>query len=453
MSAAHLTFEELVLAVDGDELPAERDEHLSGCDVCRSELHLLQRMDAGWKDVDTGAGWLDERGDASFEEEALTRRSVVEFGRQISREDEEARDLLEPLLRASGGTYALGIARRGARYRTGGVVRTLCAAAREALSDNPLKALILADEAIAIADGLPEDAYPGSHVEVLRGNAWKERANALRFEGESYHAALDAVDHAERAYRKSPLPEFYLAACDYVRATILFRMDRFDEALTHSRRAAATFLTFRDAQRYVHALSIEGNVLFDTARYEEARAVFERLFAAAETMGDVAGAAVFATNLAASEIEMGLTDSASARLMITLDVCRRRGLESQALRTRWILATIPLHSGRAVDAASELLAVFNECRTRNMIGMATGVALDLAEAYSLIPRPADVVPICTWMIQDFLARGQLTSAMTAFAFLRDAAAHGSLRTEDVRHVKRFVAQLERQPALLFLPPR
>jgi tetratricopeptide (TPR) repeat protein len=448
MTGQHLSFDDLVRASEGEELPVAIHEHLGACDSCRLELRLLQRMESHWDGEGTA-----ESGTGATEDEELTRRSVVEFGRQITREDEEARELLEPLLSTTTGTYALGIARRGARYRTGGVVRVLCGAAREALAENPLKALILADEAIAIAAALSDHEYPSHHVEVLRGNAWKERANALRFQGESYDAALDAVDHAERAYRRLPLPEFYLATCDYVRSTILFRMDRFDEALAHSRRAAGTFLTFRDVQRYIHALSIEGNVLFDTARYAEARAVFERVLAAAETTGDAATAVGFAINLAASELELGMLQSASQRLTNALEVSRIRALGSLGLCVRWILATVPLRAGRPVDAARELLTVFNECRAHNMIGTATGVALDLAEAYSLIPRPADVVPICTWMIQDFLSRGQLTSAMTAFAYLRDAAAHGTLRTEDVRHVKRFVARLERQPALLFLPPR
>lgn len=442
MREEHLSFEELALVADGEgTLDAAGEAHLAHCDACRSDLALLRRLDDSWEE----AAADDEGGHDP------TRESVLEFAQRIQQEDEAARALLKDLLAENSGSFALGIERRGARYRTGGVVRVLCNAARAALGENALKALILADEAIEIARNLPDDLYPSGHVNMLRGNAWKERANALRLEA-SYPAALDAVDQAERAYRRLPLPEFYLAMCDYVRASVFARMDRFHEARAYARRSGETFLAFRDFERFRNARSIEAQVLFDNGAFVEAHNLYEELLTAAEADDDDVSASRFKVNLAAVEVELGMLDSASVRLSEAVRRCDELKLHVDGVHARWIVGKIPLRGGRPADAVPRLLASLADCRAIKLAGMETAVALDLAEAYALLGRPADVARICAEVIQAFVSRGQLTSAMTAFAFLRDSGLHGTVSAEDVRYVKRFVDRLDRQPKLLFAPP-
>lgn len=176
----HLSFDDLARLADGGPLDAAEETHLAQCDACRTDLVLLRRMDLSWS-YESGeadaepdawdAGPADPFADAAAEE--TTRQHVLAFARRMADEDEAARLLLEPLVSGDTANFVLGIARRGARYQTGGVVRFLCAAAHEALEESPLKALILADEAIAIASLLRDASYPPGHVDVLRGNAWR----------------------------------------------------------------------------------------------------------------------------------------------------------------------------------------------------------------------------------------------------------------------------------------
>jgi tetratricopeptide (TPR) repeat protein len=277
MTESHIPIDQLLRIADGLS-DASAEEHLARCAPCRDDLSTVRRFEASWSSADETAPHESNDGGS----ETIIRT----FEQRIRHEDEEARELLETLLAEQTGEYALGIGRRGVRYRTGGVVRLLCAASQQSLALNVLRATILADEPVDIAQALPEDLYPHSHVEILRGNAWKARANALRFEGSSFRSALDALDHAERAYRRLPSPEYYLATCDYVRATVYARMDQSDKARAFARQSGEAFLSFRDHERYGHARAVEGAALFDSGQFSEARDVFAELVTAAEASGD-----------------------------------------------------------------------------------------------------------------------------------------------------------------------
>lgn len=462
MTRDHLSFDELARIADGHEVSASASEHLAACVTCRDELLLLRRMDASWNgdlamdsdsriarpaDLELNAD-LD---DAAAEE--TTRQFVIGFVQQISDEDEAARALLQPLIDSESGSFARGIARRGAKYRTAGVVRVLSAAAREQLMNKPLRALALADEAIEVASTLSEQAYPPGYVDSLRGGAWKERANALRFEGRSYEEALDAIDHAERAFQKTRVPEFSIAVCEYVKATILHRMDRSEEARELAIRAGRKFLAFGEFARYAHARSIEANVLFESSAFAEAKLLFEELVATAEALGDRLTVLGFKINLGATEVELGHFQQANETLIDALREAHDLHADTLALHARWMVLRIPLRTGRAEDAITHLKQLALECDAHGSAGMATGVALDLAEAYTLTGRPADVGRVCARVIDSFVSRGQLTSAMTAFAFLREAASMGMLTVDHIRYVRKFVERLDRRPDILFVPPR
>jgi hypothetical protein len=143
--------------------------------------------------------------------------------------------------------------------------------------------------------------------------------------------------------------------------------------------------------------------------------------------------------LGAAEVELGLYDDAARDLTEASRLCEEQSEHTEAVRARWLLARIPLRSGRHAEAAEALRQPLAESRQRGMLGMESGIALDLAEAYALMTRPADVARICASLVETFVSRGQLTSAMTAFAFLRDAASVGETSPEQIQHVRRSCA--------------
>jgi hypothetical protein len=83
---------------------------------------------------------------------------------------------------------------------------------------------------------------------------------------------------------------------------------------------------------------------------------------------------------------------------------------------------------------------------------AAQITLDLIESLILIGRTREVSALCSEVMRYFRRSGKLRQALTAAAFLKEAANLGTLRIGAVQHVRSFVQRLERLPDLLFAPP-
>src|SRR5437763_1707550 len=64
-------------------------------------------------------------------------------------------------------------------FQTNAALERLGEEVRRRLDRNPREALVLADVAVAIADALPQTAYPAVTLAQIRATAWKDRATVL----------------------------------------------------------------------------------------------------------------------------------------------------------------------------------------------------------------------------------------------------------------------------------
>ncbi|MCU1347969.1 MAG: hypothetical protein JWO56_999 [Acidobacteria bacterium] len=221
-------------AFDPEGVPRANEiaRHVRDCPACSAQLQFIRTIDEGLKDEES---W--EISNSLGDEPDVT--SLVELAARVESEDAEAVALLAPLLESPLRFVWADISRKE-RYRSPGVVRVLCHAALTACEKNPLHALDLADAATSIAEELPTDLYPARAIHGLRGLAWKDRANALRYLGR-YGDALASLDESERAYRMLRAGALELAVVDFVRATVLVSGDRFDDSLVCVRRCTPVF--------------------------------------------------------------------------------------------------------------------------------------------------------------------------------------------------------------------
>src|SRR5205823_12094492 len=97
---------------------------------------------------------------------SATRESLAAYAERIANEDEEAEELLAPLFAAPGKAAWTNLLAQQ-HFRTGGVVRRLSAHAHEVCQNEPLAALIFADNAITAAEALTDDTYPEKAVYKL----------------------------------------------------------------------------------------------------------------------------------------------------------------------------------------------------------------------------------------------------------------------------------------------
>lgn len=309
----------------------------------------------------------------------------------------------------------------------------------------------IADLAIEVSEALDPTAYPAGMVARARGNAWKDRANALRLRGE-FQDALWAVDEAERNFRQQPIPEFDLATADYVRATILVETDRVAEALTLASQAAQTFLDFGDAHRQIQARMVEAGALFNVGRKRESREISLSILKPLQEIGESKTLALVFYNIAQVSVDLNEVDMASMYFLQAAALFKEFGMFADEAAARWGLGRLLLATGRFAEAAERLQNARADLERLGLSGDGALVALDLAEALLALDRHAEVPGICRSLVQRFTKGGSNERALRAVSYLREAADAGTVSRELVRYVRNYVAETPRQPQLLFLPP-
>jgi thioredoxin-like negative regulator of GroEL len=101
-----------------------------------------------------------------------------------------------------------------------------------------------------------------------------------------------------------------------------------------------------------------------------------------------------------------------------------------------------LHSaGRSAEAIPLAEKAWRELEDLGMEGDAAIAALLLAECLLAVGRAEEVPKISRMLIDRCTRAGMGSSAMTAFAFLREALAIGHATPDLVRHVREFVGDV------------
>lgn len=442
----HFSDDELAqYAFDPDGVPFAREieRHVRECPACDAQLNFIRTIDDGLKDEES---WAIST--AVGDEPDVT--GLVELAARVEAEDAEAVTLLAPFLESPLRFVWADVSRKE-RFRTPGVVRVLCHAALGACEKNPMHALDLADAAVSIAEELPSDYYPARAIHGLRGLAWKDRANALRYLGR-YGDALASLDESERAYRLLRASALELAVVDFVRATVLVSGDRFEDALVCVRRCTPVFRDYREEVRYRHSRLLEATILFMLRDLRAARPILIDLLAAARTNGDPILTGRAAHNLGLVELDLGDLPAANEHLSLALRIYDDIGVSTEATRTRWSLARLAAARGDFPDALTRFGAVRDEFRRQGITIDEALVALDMADLLLTTGDTDAARGIAAELFKTFRAAGMVTSALTALGFLNEAAVRGKLTPRVVQHVRTFLERAQRQPELLFAPP-
>ena len=418
--------------------------HLKECEQCqirfRGAVAFFEALTTQevWQAAGESFGVIDEE------------RTVLGFAARCQQEYLDARVALGPLL-DEPVAFIRERFERHAEYVTAGAVRVLSEAANAMCERNPLHARRLSEAAVAIAERLSTDDYPQDTVHAMRGLAWKECANALRFLAE-YPAALDAVDRAEREFSRNGPGVYELASLAYIRAVVFTYMDRLHEALRQAEESARISAAYGDTASWIRARSVEAGVLFYRSEYAEAARAFEQLRAYAESNEDALEMARHAYHMATCFLELGDADQAAPLLLDARRTFLDRDLPTWVIRTDWMLGVMTRVSGRMEESVPRLLDVQKRCKELGMAEEAANITLDLIESLLVIGRVRDISTLCSEVMRFFRRSGKLRQALTAVAFLKEAAARGDIRVETVQHVRSFVRRLERLPDLPFAPP-
>jgi hypothetical protein len=127
-------------------------------------------------------------------------------------------------------------------------------------------------------------------------------------------------------------------------------------------------------------------------------------------------------------------------------------LAVEVTRTGWAIARLYFAEGNSAEATYRLRTAIRELTQFEMLTDAGIAAVDLAEMLHTLGRTREIPKLLAGVVQTFAAAGKLTGALTALAYLKDAAAAGQIAAAAFPHVRRFLSRAERQPELLFAPP-
>ena len=397
-------------------------------------------MDEALGEADT---WEPMIGSATYD-------ALMEYGARVAEEDRDAAAILEPYLEnpIRAAWDALTTKRR---YRTGGVVRKLNAAAHAVHKSKPRVALTFADAAISVAEALSNDLYPARAVYQLRGAAWKERAKAQLLLGQ-FPQAHDSLDHAERAYGKTPHNALSLSLVALLRAGVFYEQGRLDEAMAVAERAERGFAHAGDEKRRMDAAFLRASIIFDTGDPNRAIPIFHYIIEHGENTASAEWVALGSYAAANCEVDRRNLGEASILFHRALRTFRERGPERERLLAEWGVARVVLHGGKLAEAIHRLRNVAAHFEQCGMVTNAALVGLDVADALLALGRPGEIVHLAQHLFSVFTKAGMLTGALSALAYLKEAAATNRLTKQDLAAIRTFLRRAEHQPSLQFVPP-
>jgi hypothetical protein len=143
---------------------------------------------------------------------------------------------------------------------------------------------------------------------------------------------------------------------------------------------------------------------------------------------------------------------ASLHLHKALVLLREIGPDRDRLSTEWGLARVVMHGGDQNDAIARLQTVAAEFQERSMITDAALVRLDVIEVLLADAQFEEIAKLAGDVFKIFRSAGMLTGALTAMAYLKDAATSRKLTAHGIATVRTYLRRTERQLQLAFQPP-
>lgn len=445
MSDAAKHVDELLLIAYAGNPSEVRDPrvaaHINRCEQCTAQV--AEFRDFANELRDDGTWWAMGPG-------AALAAALEEFDHQCAIEDAEAEEMLRPVLESQYSFIRAAVLHKK-MFHTGGVVRLLCAESHRQLGNEPRFALVLAEHACFIADGLPNDHYPADAIYGLRGNAWKDYAVACRYLN-MIDEGFEALRTAAGAYRKVVDPAVSLAIVTLCRAMLFFEQERYPEALQEIRSAAKTFQQRNETSRLFQAKEIEAAILHMMGDFTTARTMYEEGLRVANGSGDPDMKARATRNVGIAYRNAGDLSGASTYFLLSLQLYEALGSRAMVVYSHWSIATLSLAAGNTGDAAERLPAIIRDLDALGIAGDARRAQLDHVEALLILGNFEDVEAVCTRLFE-FFSRAQMkTGAMMAAAYLKEAAAARRLTRRDIETVRKYLSEVERKPDLIFAPP-
>jgi tetratricopeptide (TPR) repeat protein len=445
MVERHYDDEALIAILEADR--TRSDAHLPSCTVCNEKLESFRAISGALGD---DAVW-DTR-ELRLDPVPSSIAFLRSFADRMSAEDSEAARILPELLAGPREQWMPRL-RQHPEWRTAGMVRALVAATTDVLMTMPPDALEMSALSTEIADHLDPAVSGPATVARVRGAAWRDRGYALYYVGR-FADSLAACENAARQLDLCVVDEYDRARVDVVRALSLRAMEDFPSATTAVRASASIFDRFSDLTRVASARIAETHLLFSTREYDKAAAILLRLEQQVGATPDASTHARVLANLGYCYWKMDRIDEALGQYEAAATILDALGIRTELVRVQWSVAAVLASSGRTDEALARFRVLQ---RTFEDLGMASEAAvngLEMAELLLARDEYTAVEEICRTAMRSFEHAGipYCTRALTALAYIQEAAQHRTATPALVKHVREYIRRLPHDGELLFAPP-
>ena len=441
----HYDDESLIALLESDRIAA--DSHLPSCAACAEKVESYRLVAEVLREADT---W-DSREVTDGNPETMA--ALRAFASQMASEDDQAVPIVRELI-AGEREHWMRRLQQHPEWRTAGVVRQLLEKAYDAVVQMPPNAVEMTALATEIADHLDPDHYASDAVAHLRAAAWRDAAYALYYTGR-FADALAATERAAKNLDHCIVDEYERARLGIVEALVLRAFERFEEATDRAGASAGAFTAFGDLSRIASARMAEVNTLFSLGKYAEAETILVQM---EKTLGHSFDADTHArvlANLAFCSQKLRRVDVALQHYAAATALWRELGGVTEIVRLQWNVAIMLAEAGRHTEACARLRELTPEMDRLGMGSEAAIAGLDVAELLLAERKYENVEEICASAMRSFERAGLAYSsrALTALAYIREAAAQRRADQALVRTVREYIRRLPAQPNLLFaLPP-
>jgi tetratricopeptide (TPR) repeat protein len=364
---------------------------------------------------------------------------VAEFAaaaRRLAVERVDAADLVSQLLRDTPREQWMSLADRR-ELHTNGSLERLSREIDTALDRQPQDALLLSALAVSLADSLADDQYPPVVTAQIRAHAWKDRAQALSFNGK-HDEAVDAIDRAEKILENFGTVAHDRAVARFVKATILQNLRRFDESHVLLLACRKVFAQHGDRKRLVACGIAEGMLLFRQGRFEEATEAFTPLVDLAEGLRDSASLAAIHNNLGFCLLEMGDITSANIHFSDAIALLNDHGNMVDVLRTEMAIGRLLITKGQTAHGLVRLRRARGQFLSNRLTEEAAICGLDIAAVLLIEEREREARELVNVVMSDLRGAQLNERGRAALNYLeRELAAHDATPAI-VRHASEFL---------------
>jgi tetratricopeptide (TPR) repeat protein len=435
--------DELSLYTIGRELldsPDSVEAHLAECASCSALLEDHERFDESLRSSET---WRVAGTDTH-------RESLIAMAIQMQREDEQADHVLAPFFAKQEGV-AWGELVRDPKFRTGGVVRRLCEVSHDVCPRVPEEGLALSKAASAISMALPDDLYPARALSVLRGIAWKEQSNAFRLL-DRFREALEALSRADDCFAELVTPELDFAIVGYTRSSALFESDDLDGAEEAAEKTSALFRHLGQEARARSVGVVLGGVFWRRGDFARAIKVFEQILFSPEHASDPSWVSTVRANLGWCHLDAGDPRTAADLFREGRAGFVELGFASDVTRCDWGLALVSRDLGNHREALAQLLAVSAAFAEQQVVVDSATAMVEAFEIMLALGETDGIERLAAGLVETLTGAGKMESALTALAYIKEAAAGKSITPEILRAARTFLRRADRHPELIFVPP-